>query len=66
MLVPAIICGVACIVIGVPFTYYWFRISDRWADEDQKRFHPKQEPDRTDPEIRVIGRDDRDGDGGGG
>ena len=54
MLWTAIIVGVLCIVIGVPFTYYWFKFSDRWARDDQKRFgSPERASDDRD-DIRVI------------
>lgn len=54
MLIAAIICGVAAVVIGVPFTYYWLRLSDRWADEDQKRFHPPADRRDESADVRVI------------
>lgn len=54
MLWAAIICGVACVVIGVPFTYYWLRFSDRWAREDQKRFGTPDRAAEDRKEIRVI------------
>ena len=55
MLVPAIITGVAIIVIGVPFTYFWFRWADRWADADQKRFHRK--PGKNANQVHVVIKD---------
>ncbi|MEO1583271.1 MAG: hypothetical protein AAFR96_01710 [Planctomycetota bacterium] len=58
MLWTAVIVGVLCIVVGVPFTYYWFRLSDRWAHDDQKRFGDgRYEGDRSvddREEIRII------------
>ncbi|HED54292.1 MAG TPA: hypothetical protein ENJ00_08840 [Phycisphaerales bacterium] len=56
MLVPAIISVVAVVVIGVPFTYFWFRWADRWADADQKRFHRK--PGKQDDVMHVVIEDD--------
>ena len=44
MLWTAIIVAGLCVVVGVPFTYYWFRVTDRWAKDDQKRFGS---PDRS-------------------
>ena len=41
MLWPTLISIAAVIVLGVPFTYLWFRWSDRWADAEKKRFAPK-------------------------
>ena len=29
---------VLCVVIGVPGTLIWWRIADRWADDEHKRF----------------------------
>lgn len=55
MLIAAIICAAACVVIGVPFTYYWLRLSDRWAAEDHRRFHDA--PADEGREVRVIGDD---------
>ncbi|MEL6499566.1 MAG: hypothetical protein AAF937_07095 [Planctomycetota bacterium] len=54
MLWTAIIVGVLTVVIGVPFTYYWFRMTDRWAKDDQKRFGSPDRSidDRT--EIRIV------------
>lgn len=52
----------AVAVIGVPFTYYWFRFSDRWAKEDQKRFNAPDRSADDRPEIRVITAPRRDND----
>ncbi len=60
MLWPAIIVGVLCVVIGVPFTYYWFRMTDRWAKGDQKRFGAPDRSADDREEIHIIrsGRDE--------
>jgi len=63
MLWPIIICIVAVIVFGVPFTYYWFRWSDKNAVGDDKRFVDK--PAKKAKEVRVI-KSDTDGSAGGG
>ena len=52
MLWPTIICIVAGIVFGVPFTYYWLRWSDKNAVGREKRFAPKAPKQNGD--VRVI------------
>lgn len=59
MLWPTLISIAAVIVVGVPFTYLWLRWSDRWADAEKKRFHPKAGPDES-PTVRVIRSDTTD------
>lgn len=48
---PLILSLAAIVLIGTPFTYYWFRWSDRWADAEKKRFkdsgEKKKEPRRV-------------------
>jgi hypothetical protein len=34
----AIIWGLVVLLLGVPFVLIWWRIADRWADEEHKRF----------------------------
>jgi hypothetical protein len=29
-------------VLGVPFTLWWWKVGDQWADTEHKRFKPKQ------------------------
>lgn len=43
------ILAVLIAVLGVPFTLWWWKIGDRWADEEHKRFKPKAAlpPDRV-------------------
>lgn len=53
MLWPTLISIAAVIVVGVPFTYFWFRWSDRWADAEKRRFHPKAGADEG-RSVRVI------------
>ncbi|GAB5497210.1 MAG: hypothetical protein Phyf2KO_22900 [Phycisphaerales bacterium] len=55
LLLPTILSIVAIIVIGTPFTYYWFRWSDRWAESEKGRFGSKRKKDRG--EVRVIKSD---------
>ncbi|MCA9274189.1 MAG: hypothetical protein KDA31_14220 [Phycisphaerales bacterium] len=52
MLWPTLISMAAVILVGVPFTYLWFRWSDRWADAEKKRFKDNDESDS--PTVRVI------------
>ncbi len=53
MIWPTVISIAAVIVLGVPFTYFWFRWSDRWADAEKKRFGPK-EGGTPSENVRVI------------
>lgn len=53
MLWPTLISIAAVIVVGVPFTYLWFRWADRWADAEKRRFRPKTDADKG-PGVRVI------------
>lgn len=55
LFLPTILSIIAIIVIGTPFTYYWFRWSDRWADAEKGRFGPKGKKDKG--EVRVIRSD---------
>lgn len=52
LLLPTILSIVAIIVIGVPFTYYWFRWSDKWAESEKSRFGSKGGQGQG--EVRVI------------
>lgn len=36
-------------ILGVPFTLWWWKIADRWADDEKKRF--KVKPDNRE---RVV------------
>ena len=38
----AIIWGVVVLLLGVPFVLIWWRIADRWADDEHKRFRGSQ------------------------
>lgn len=38
-------------VIGIPFTLWWWKMADRWADAEHKRFKPK---DGDKPVERVV------------
>ena len=37
------------IIIGIPFTLWWWKVADQWADSEHKRFKPK-----TDDRERVT------------
>lgn len=55
MLWPILISMAAVIVFGVPFTYYWFRWSDRWATSEKKRFGVGKSGEAgQEPIVRVI------------
>lgn len=32
-----------CVLLGVPFTLWWWREADKWADAEHKRFKPKKD-----------------------
>lgn len=32
-----------CVILGVPFTLWWWREADKWADAEHKRFKPKED-----------------------
>jgi len=48
----AIIWAAAVLVLGVPFVLVWWRIADRWADDEHKRFKAKH----TGPGPTVVNR----------
>ncbi|MBI1190132.1 MAG: hypothetical protein GC200_05550 [Tepidisphaera sp.] len=29
------------VIFGIPFTLWWWKIADQWADAEHKRFKPK-------------------------
>ncbi len=37
-------------VLGVPFTLWWWKVGDQWADAEHKRFKPK-EPEPVDKVV---------------
>jgi hypothetical protein len=43
------------VVLGVPFTLWWWRDADKWADAEHRRFKPKPTP----PEERIVVPQDR-------
>lgn len=32
-----------CVLLGVPFTLWWWREADKWADAEHRRFKPKED-----------------------
>lgn len=42
-------------IVGIPFTLWWWRMADRWADEEKRRF--KAKPD-TRERVVMRGGDD--------
>lgn len=46
-----IIVLVLIFVIGIPFTLWWWKMADRWADAEHKRFKPKAD---AEPVDRVV------------
>lgn len=53
---PLILSLAAIVLIGTPFTYYWFRWSDRWADAEKKRF--KHNGEKKNAPRRVVIKSD--------
>lgn len=62
MLWPTVICIIAGIIFGVPFTYYWLRWSDKNAVGREKRFVEKPKPKSKN--VKVIKLDSHDTGGG--
>lgn len=50
----------ATLLLGVPFTLWWWKIADKWADAEHKRF--KDKPD-TRERVIVKPRDELPGGG---
>lgn len=46
------IIGALCIIVGVPFTLWWWKQADKWADAEHKRFTVK-----SDTRERIVVRD---------
>ncbi len=38
MLTAIVVTSVLVVVIGVPFTLWWWRVADQWADAEHRRF----------------------------
>lgn len=51
MRIEMIIVMVLVVAIGIPFTLWWWRIADRWADTEHKRFKVK-----ADTRERIVVR----------
>jgi len=56
-----IVSMVLVVVIGVPFILWWWKIADRWADEEARRFGRADEKQDEPDEAVVITDFDRDG-----
>ncbi|MDX2146975.1 MAG: hypothetical protein SFZ23_05585 [Planctomycetota bacterium] len=47
----------AILILGPVFTYWWWKIADRWADAEHRRF--RAQPDQPlQEENRVVIRDE--------
>lgn len=42
------------VVVGIPFTLWWWKTADQWADAEEKRFKPLREE-----RERVVVQSDR-------
>lgn len=49
-------CLVLVLVLGPLFTLWWWKIGDKWADAEHKRFHEK--PDTREKVVMKSARDD--------
>lgn len=47
--------GALVAIIGIPFTLWWWKIADKWADAEKRRFKPKE-----DTRERIVIRDKSD------
>lgn len=46
---------VLCVVLGVPGTLLWWRIADKWADAEHKRFPTRPHaPSSPGPQPTVV------------
>jgi type VI protein secretion system component VasK len=41
-------------LVGIPFTLWWWKMADKWADEEKRRFKAK-----TDERERVVIKSDK-------
>jgi hypothetical protein len=58
----AIVWAVVVLALGVPFVLIWWRVADRWADDEHKRFRASE----SGPAPTVVKREDVERPGGGG
>ena len=54
-----IVSMVLTVVIGVPFVLWWWKIADRWADDEAKRFGRVKDAEEQQDEAVVIKDFDR-------
>jgi hypothetical protein len=40
-----------CVLLGVPFTLWWWREADKWADTEHKRFKAKEDASLKDAVV---------------
>ena len=55
-----IVSMVAVVVIGVPFVIWWWKLADRWADAESRRFKNKPGGPGHDDAVVIkdFGRDE--------
>jgi hypothetical protein len=49
-----------CVVLGVPFTLWWWKEADRWASAEHRKFKPKPKEDLSDAVVVKWDRADTD------
>ncbi len=54
----SIIWGVLTLVAGSVFVLIWWRLADRWAEDEHKRFKPRED---AGPAPKVVRRSDVEG-----
>lgn len=54
-----ILWGVVALILGTPFVLIWWKVADRWADDEHKRFKVKD----PGPAPTVVKRSDVEGPG---
>ncbi len=54
----SIIWGVLTLVAGSVFVLIWWRLADRWAEDEHKRFKPREDGG---PAPKVVRRSDVEG-----
>ncbi len=45
---------IAVVVLGIPFTIWWWKVADQWFDAERKRFGRKEEEPDPNAGAQVI------------
>lgn len=60
-MLEGIFIAIGVIVLGVPFLLVWWKLADRWADEEHKRFRGARKPEGPAPTVVSRSSVERDG-----